>query len=218
MKCPIAIASASLLFALAAPLALAQSSGKPDKPSSKETGQPKEKAKKETKLKVGDPAPALKVDKWIKGDSVNGFDKGKVYVVEFWATWCPPCRTSIPHLTELQHKYKDVVFIGVDGNERAASTGTDNRVATIEKFVKEQGDKMDYRVAYDSNGSAVKPFMDAAGQEGIPTAFLINGEGKIAWIGHPMELEGPLAKVAKPSKDAPKDKEKAKEKDKKSGG
>lgn len=202
MKRSIAFASAGLLFALSAPLALAQSSGKPDKPSSKEAGQPsKDKDKKETKLKVGDAAPALKVDKWIKGEPVKGFDKGKVYVVEFWATWCPPCRDSIPHLTELQHKYKDnVVIIGVDGSERAVSTGSDNRVSTIQKFVKEQGDKMDYRVAYDANGSAMKPYMRAAGQDGIPTAFLIDGEGKIAWIGHPMEIDSQLEKVAKSGK------------------
>lgn len=41
-----------------------------------------------TDLKPGDPAPALKIDKWVKGQPVEAFEKGKVYVVEFWATWC----------------------------------------------------------------------------------------------------------------------------------
>lgn len=220
MKRHIAIASAGLLFALAAP-ALAQSAGKPAKETSKEAGQPskeKDKEKAKSKLEVGDAAPALKVEKWVKGEPVKGFEKGKVYVVEFWATWCGPCLTSIPHLTELQHKYKDnVVIIGVDGDEQPPSGGSDTRAATIEKFVKKQGKKMDYRVAFDANGTATKPYMRAAGQNGIPTAFLIDHEGKVAWIGHPSALDGPLDKAASAAKAAG-GKEKSKGADKSSGG
>src|ERR1043166_6557257 len=58
-------------------------------------------------LNVGDPAPALGVSSFVKGDKVEKFEPGKTYVVEFWATWCGPCKQSIPHLTELAHKYKD---------------------------------------------------------------------------------------------------------------
>src|SRR5262245_54681841 len=75
-------------------------------------------ARAEGPLSVGDPAPKLEVKEFVKGDAVKSFDKGKVYVVEFWATWCGPCRTSIPHLTELQKKHKDVTFIGVSVFER----------------------------------------------------------------------------------------------------
>jgi len=62
-------------------------------------------------------AAALKISDWVKGKPVDlAAGKGKqVYVIEFWATWCGPCRTSIPHLTELQKKFKDkgVTFVGV---------------------------------------------------------------------------------------------------------
>ena len=57
-------------------------------------------------LSVGDPAPKLAVKEFVKGEPLKDLEKGKTYVVEFWATWCGPCRTSIPHLTELQKKHK----------------------------------------------------------------------------------------------------------------
>src|SRR2546425_1106795 len=72
-------------------------------------------------LGLGDPAPKLEVKSFVKGEPVKGFEPGKNYVVEFWATWCPPCRTSIPHLTELQKKHPDVIFIGVSVFERDSS-------------------------------------------------------------------------------------------------
>jgi thiol-disulfide isomerase/thioredoxin len=146
-------------------------------------------------LAVGDRAPKLQVKEFIKGEEVKKFDKGKVYVVEFWATWCPPCRESIPHLTELQKKYKDVTFIGVSAFE--------NDQKKVKPFVEEMGAKMDYRVALDDvpeggqrqDGKMAKNWMIAAKQGGIPTAFVIDGEGRIAWVGHPMELEDPLKQI-----------------------
>ena len=147
-------------------------------------------------LGVGDAAPRLNVKSFVKGEPVSTFEPGKNYVVEFWATWCGPCKTSIPHLTELQKKNPGITFIGV-------SIWEDDQ-EQVTPFVDEMGDKMAYRVAVDSipekqkaeEGAMAKTWMTAAGQNGIPTAFIVNKEGKIAWIGHPMEMDKPLEKIA----------------------
>ncbi len=152
-------------------------------------------------LKAGDKAPALAIESWVKGEPVTGFEKGKIYVVEFWATWCPPCRESIPHLTELQKEYKskNVTIIGVDVWEDARGTQySADTLPKVKKFVEEFGDKMNYTVAYDGpNKPTDKAYMKAAKQNGIPTAFIVDGESKIAWIGSPFEIDPVLEHVVK---------------------
>lgn len=146
-------------------------------------------------LGLGDPAPRLDVKEFVKGEPVKGFEKGKNYVIEFWATWCGPCRTSIPHVSELQKKYPDVTFIGVSVWEEDQKE--------VVPFVKEMGDKMSYRVAIDSvpengdgnEGKMANGWMKAAGEGGIPSSFIVNGEGKVAWIGHPMAMDKPLDQI-----------------------
>jgi len=127
--------------------------------------------------KLGDAAYPLTALTWIKGAPTT-LAAGKVYVVEFWATWCPPCRQSIPHLTQLQKKYKDrgVVVIGVSNEEPAKVT----------PFVETMGTQMDYHVAVDTAGAVVAGYMSAFKQGGIPTAFIVDKQGRVVWHGHPM--------------------------------
>ncbi len=158
----------------------------------------------EATVKVGDPAPPLVNGEYVKGEPVKEFEKGKVYVMEFWATWCGPCIAAIPHVTELQEKYKDDGLIVIGQNV------WENDEAAVKPFVENMGDKMGYRVAYDDGGKMAEQWMRAAGQNGIPASFIIDREGKIAWIGHPMSMDGPLEKVLAGNFDAKAEAEKAK--------
>ncbi|MCP4247510.1 MAG: redoxin family protein [bacterium] len=136
-------------------------------------------------LGIGDAAPKLEVSQWVKGQPVDlAAAKGKnIVLVEFWATWCGPCVDSVPHLTKLEKHYgnKGVMIVGVTAED------DNNSLEQVEKFVKDQGDRLGYRIAFDKEGQAEKAFMEAAGAEGIPTLFVVDREGRIAWIGHPMD-------------------------------
>jgi len=153
---------------------------------------------------VGSPAPKMKVVRWVKGGSVPEFAKGNVYVVEFWATWCAPCKRSIPHLTELAHKYKGkVTFIGVDVYDQAGEATDLSYIKKVKAFVDKQKDAMDYRVAVDGPDNAMATnWLKAFGEGGIPTSFVVDQEGRIAWIGHPQEgLDEAVAAVLAPGYD-----------------
>jgi thiol-disulfide isomerase/thioredoxin len=64
-------------------------------------------SKADEKLKIGELAPAPKVSIWLHGSEVKTFEPMRVYVIEFWATWCGPCRQIMPHLGQLQKEYRD---------------------------------------------------------------------------------------------------------------
>jgi len=146
-------------------------------------------------LDIGSKAPPLSVENWIKGEEIRSLAADKVYVVEFWATWCGPCIQSIPHLTALQKDNPGVTMIGVAASERGKKDQPDTRLAGLTTFVQKQGDAMGYRVAFDEDRSMATTWMDASGQQGIPCAFIVGKNGIIEWIGHPMEMDKPLAAV-----------------------
>ncbi len=148
-----------------------------------------------TPLFIGDKAPAISVDHWIKGDAIEGFEDGQVYVMEFWATWCPPCISSMPHLSGVQEEYGDKVKIIGVSSEKSPEIVTTFLAKTNKRDDKLNNDRMRYTVAVDPDRSTSRVFMEASNQGGIPTAFIINGNGQVAWIGHPMSMDEPLKEV-----------------------
>lgn len=143
-------------------------------------------------LNIGDPAPPLRVREWIKGPPVQRFKKGHVYVVEFWATWCKPCIAAIPHLSGLAAKYKDKVrILGIDIYENKSTSP-----AKVKAFVDSMGHRMDYQVAIGDSSFMAACWLDASEeQQGIPKSFVVNSEGRLAWIGHPSKLDEILPQI-----------------------
>ena len=157
-------------------------------------------------LTIGSKAPKLDIEHWVsnghdKFKPVTEFETGKVYIVEFWATWCGPCVMSMPHLAATQEKYleKGVQLISV----------SDEDLETVEGFLKKpvKGAENDdtentygkltsaYCLTTDPDKSVNTDYMEAAGQNGIPTCFIVGKSGQIEWIGHPMSMDDPLEKV-----------------------
>ncbi|MDP6541839.1 MAG: TlpA disulfide reductase family protein, partial [Phycisphaerales bacterium] len=99
--------------------------------------------------------------------------ENRVRVVEFWATWCPPCVKSIPHLNELKkHFGEKVAFVGVSSES----------VEKVKSFMKKN--KMNYGVAVD-NG---RKMQSAINCKGIPLAMLISSDNIVRWQGNPSRL------------------------------
>jgi thiol-disulfide isomerase/thioredoxin len=156
---------------------------------------PPKKEKPTATLNGGDPAPPLKVSKWLQGEEVKAFEPGKVYVVEFWATWCGPCVAFMPHLAGLQAEYKDkgVTVIGFTARDVLGQPGhTEEMVA---EFVRKRGPNLKYTFAYSDDSATADAWLKAAGRTGIPCSFVVNKAGRVAYIGHPMYLPLALPKV-----------------------
>jgi thiol-disulfide isomerase/thioredoxin len=129
-------------------------------------------------VKPGDTLPSLSLNYLGQQPQLTG----KPVLVEFWATWCPPCRKSIPHLNEVYAKYKDkgLTIVGITNEDEA----------TVKKF--QEKIPMNYNVAINAPQELLEQF----GVDGIPTAFLVDKTGKVVWTGHPMELtEATIQKV-----------------------
>lgn len=147
-------------------------------------------------LAIGDHAPPFVYSKWIQGTPFTLDQKDMVYVVEFWATWCGPCKQVMPHLSELSKKYGDEVkFIGVNIWERTGGEVYESVIPRVSQFVEDNKEQMIYNVVVDNNDQYMGTnWMRAAGQRGIPATFIIQNN-KIVWIGHPMRLDAVLPKI-----------------------
>jgi cytochrome c biogenesis protein CcmG/thiol:disulfide interchange protein DsbE len=116
---------------------------------------------------VDDKAPDFAL-KSSDGKTVKLSDyKGKVIIIDFWATWCPPCRKGIPDLISIQNDYKnDVVIIGI-------SLDGEKTIKDVPGFIKTYG--INYTIVYGDD----KVVAAYGGIEGIPTAFVVDKKGNV---------------------------------------
>jgi peroxiredoxin len=125
-------------------------------------------------IPAGNPAPDFEAQAW-GGGSVHLADfRGKIVILDFWATWCGPCQKSMPHIEKIYQatKDKDIVVLGVCvWDEKAA----------YEKWVPEKKDTYHFKFAFDPAGRAENNI--AGGKynvSGIPTTYIIDKDGKVA--------------------------------------
>lgn len=177
-------------------------------------------------LTIGSKAPPIAIEHWISNGNgkfkpVTKFAPGKVYVVEFWATWCGPCIASMPHLAETQARYADkgVQIISIsdedletvqgflvtnvrsskpaDAEEGEKAVEKDAQEEKTEKAPKQTYAQLTsaYCLTTDPDASVSIDYMEAAAQNGIPTSFIVGKTGLVEWIGHPMNLDKPLEQL-----------------------
>lgn len=146
-------------------------------------------------LRIGSLAPPIKAENWLRGQPLTSFHSGKVYIVEFWATWCMPCMAALPHLVRLQEKYKDseLQVVGVATHERD-QTAEETRTK-LDAWLTKNLPNLNYRIAFDSAGEINKLWMEPSSSWGIPTSFVVDRDGYIAYVGRLMQLDDVLPKV-----------------------
>ena len=125
--------------------------------------------------KVGEAAREISAKEWVnlKDPPTLATLRGKVVVVEFWATWCGPCVEGIPHLNELQRKY--------DGKHFQLLSFVEEGHQTMDPFLTKR--HVEYPIGLQSSS------LDDYGINGIPDAFVIDQNGEIIWHGNSASSE-----------------------------
>jgi len=140
-------------------------------PAGREDEEKKEKKKVKPKPAVGTVPPALQATAWLNTEETPTLEtlKGKVVLLDFWATWCGPCVAGIPHLNDLHEKHSS------EGLQ--VLSFTDQSRKGIENF--QENTKVNYPSAVGSELHV------EYGVTGFPTAFIIGRDGKVVWHGNP---------------------------------
>jgi alkyl hydroperoxide reductase subunit AhpC len=128
---------------------------------------------------IGEPAPPLNVNEWIKGQPVEVKPGTNIYVVEIWNTTGSACRASITNLNDLQKRFKNngVVVVGI----------SDEPAEKIKEFVQHDGTNIEYAIAADNKRHTSLSYMKPVEQRRIPYVFVVGTNGNLLWHGPPYQ-------------------------------
>ncbi len=160
-------------------------------------------------LMVGDKAPNIQVTRLVKDSGFESFKSGRVTVVEFFATWCPICRSEMPRMSQLAEKYASKVdMVGVAVWEKQSSSGTQDIVGGVKSYVQTMDSKIRFPIVVDTEKNwMLENWVYAAAQETIPLVYIVDQNGILAWIGSPATLDKVLGQVVAGKWDVAKERE-----------
>ncbi|MET4754430.1 TlpA disulfide reductase family protein [Bradyrhizobium sp. RT11b] len=147
-------------------------------------------------LSVGSRAPSIEVEDWLRGQQpVTKREPGNVYIVEFCATWCGTYNASMQSLVILQDKYRNngVEVVGIAAHKQALTA--DEARASLDAWLVKSVPNLNYTIAFDYPGEMNKLWMTPSFSVGIPTSFVVDRDGRLAFVGHPTQLDSALPKV-----------------------
>lgn len=149
---------------------------------------------------LGRPAPPFDIAHWLTTDvagcrPIRTFEPGRVYVVAFWASWCPRCRDALPLIAAAPRQFPPgAVTVVAVSHEEAGDVR--KFLATTDETTRGAAHAAGgCCVAVDPDESVHRDYMEAVDETGIPTVFIVGPQGLVEWIGHPVDMAGPLADI-----------------------